>query len=51
MGSRRAFHGPLRVNVLIQQGLREDAESGPLTPRPRHPVCVRALSGVCSVVV
>ena len=40
MGSRRALSGALRVNVLICRGLREDAESGPLTP-------MHAASGVC----
>ena len=38
MGSAGALSGALRVNLLIRRGLREDAESGPLTPRPRRPV-------------
>jgi hypothetical protein len=51
MGSRRALYGALRVNVLIHRGLREDAESGPQTPRTRHPVFVRRTSGVRSLTV
>jgi hypothetical protein len=51
MGSAGALSGALRVNLLIRRGLREDAGSGPLTPRPQHPVYVRAVSGVCPVVV
>jgi hypothetical protein len=49
MGSAGALSGALRVNVLIRRGLREDAKSCPLTPRPRHPVFVRRTSGVCPV--
>lgn len=43
----RTAAGALPISVLICRGLREDAKSGPLTPRPRHSV----LSGVCPAVV
>ena len=51
MGSAGVLSGALRVNVLIRRGLREKAELEPLRPRLRHPVSVRALFGVCPVVV
>jgi hypothetical protein len=38
-----------RVNTLIRRGLREDAESGTLTPRPRHRGFVRRTSAACPV--
>jgi hypothetical protein len=43
--------GALCVNVLIHQRLTQDAASEALSPRERHPVCVRALSGVCPVML
>jgi hypothetical protein len=49
MGSAGAPYSALRVNVLIRRGLREDAKSGPLTPRLRHRVFVRRTSGACPV--
>jgi hypothetical protein len=44
-GNGRTDAGGHGVNTLIRRGLRENAKSGPLTPRLRHPVYVRLCSG------
>ena len=50
-GNGRTAAGGHGVNTLIRRGLRENAESGPLTPLPAASGVCPALFGVCPVVV